>query len=116
MAETTELGQRIKVVLKGLPGWRCDTTGGRLCLKNGTGDTELVVKRLPFSKSALSGEMRLKAPTGTFVLNLAIDGDTEDEILRRHFERLFGTEPVLALLDRLIPMIRDFLLLEIPTD
>jgi hypothetical protein len=116
MAEITELGPRIKATLEAFPGWTLSFANGALCLRNEAKNLVLTVTRLPFYRTALSGEVRLKAPTGTFVYHLVISAGDRSEMLREHFERLFGTEPVLALLDRLIPIICDFLLLEMPED
>ena len=104
----------IGTALEGLPEWRFKAEGGTLRFRNEACGFVLTVKRLPWSTTALSGEVRLDTPEGVSTLRLVKAADASDEALVRSLRWQFGGEPVMALLTRLLPVIRDFLLLQMP--
>jgi hypothetical protein len=110
-----ELSSEIEAALCGFPKWKPEASGGILRLRNESDGLVLTIKRLPFCRTAVSGEIRLDAPSGVSVLNLATGKDVPNETLERHLWRLgFGSAPVMPLLTKLLPIIRNFLLLEVP--
>ena len=104
----------IGTALDGLPGWRPEAEGGKLRFRNEAQNLVLTVKKLPWSTTALSGEVRLDAPDCVSTLRLAMAEGVSDEALLLSLRRRFDGWPVMALLTRLLPVIRDFLLLQMP--
>lgn len=105
----------METVLHDFPEWRSQAAGGTLWLRNEAQDLTLTVKRLPFHKTVLSGEVRLDGPSGRSILTLAMAEDVPDEVVERFLRCLrFDRELVMALLTRLLPVIRSFLLLKVP--
>jgi hypothetical protein len=110
-----ELSREVEAALEGLPKWRSQVRGGTLCFRNEEERITLTVRRLPFPESALSGEVKLDGPSGRYALTLAKTEDVPDEVIKGWLVRLgFGNEPVIPLLDRLVPIIHDFLFLQMP--